>query len=63
MVFRKDLGLGAHRRQGLTVKWALGERSLKFSGEVEQEEIKALERVVDEIDGLVGRESRVPVAD
>ena len=45
------------------LKWALLDRSLKLWEEVEREEIKALERVVDQIDGLVDRAARLPVAD
>ena len=45
------------------IKWALLDRSLKLWEEVEREEIEALERVVDQIDGLVDRARRLPVAD
>ena len=43
------------------IKWALLDRNLKLWGEVEQKEIEALERVVDQIDGLVDRAGRLPV--
>ena len=43
------------------IKWALLDRSLKLWGEVEQKEIEALERVVDQIDGLGDRAERLPV--
>ncbi len=43
------------------LKWTLLDRSLKLWEEVEQEETEALERVADEIDGLVGRAGRLPV--
>ncbi len=43
------------------IKWALLDRSLKLWGEVEQKEIEALERVVDQIDGLSDRAERLPV--
>ena len=43
------------------IKWALLDRSLKLWGEVEQKEIEALERVVDQIDGLHDRAERLPV--
>lgn len=43
------------------LKWALLDRSLKLWGEVEQKEIEALERVVDQIDGLSDRAGRLPV--
>ena len=42
------------------VKWALLERNLKLWQEVERKEIEALERVVDQIDGLVHRAGRLP---
>ena len=44
------------------IKWALLDRSLKLWGEVEQKEIEALERVVDQIDGLGDRAERLPVS-
>lgn len=43
------------------IKWALLDRDLKLWGEVEQKEIEALERIVDQIDGLTGRAGRLPV--
>ena len=43
------------------IKWALLDRDLKLWGEVEQKEIEALERIVDQIDGLTGRVGRLPV--
>ena len=43
------------------VKWALLDRSLKLWGEIEQKELEALERIVDQIDGLVDRAERLPV--
>ena len=45
------------------IKWALLDRSLKLWEEVEREEIEALERIVDQTDGLVDRAGRLPVAD
>ena len=44
------------------IKWALLDRSLKLWGEVEQKEIEALERVVEQIDGLGDRAERLPVS-
>ena len=43
------------------IKWSLLDRNLKLWGEVEQKEIAALERVVDQIDGLGDRAERLPV--
>ena len=43
------------------IKWALLDRSLKLWGEVEQKEIEALERIVDQIDGLTDRAGRLPI--
>ena len=43
------------------IKWVLLDRSLKLWGEFEQKEIEALERVVDQIDGLGDRAERLPV--
>ena len=42
-------------------KWALMDRSLALWREVEQKEIEALERVVDQLDGLRDRAERLPV--
>ena len=44
-----------------SMKWALLDRSLKLWGEVEQKELEALERVVDQIDNLGDRAERLPV--
>ena len=44
-----------------SIKWALSDRNLKLWGEVEQKETEALERVVDQIDGLGDRAERLPV--
>ena len=43
------------------VKWALLDRNLKLWGEFEEKEIEALERIVDQIDGLADRAGRLPV--
>ena len=43
------------------IKWALLDRNLKLWGEVERKEIEALERIVDQIDGLADRAGRLPV--
>ncbi len=43
------------------IKWSLVDRNLKLWGEVEQKEIEALERIVDQIDGLVERAGSLPV--
>ena len=44
-----------------SIKWALLDRNLKLWGEVEEKEIEALERIVDQIDGLADRAGRLPV--
>ena len=43
------------------VKWVLLDRDLKLWEEIERQEIEALERVVDQIDGLADRAGRLPV--
>ena len=43
------------------VKWVLLDRDLKLWEEIERQELEALERVVDQIDGLADRAGRLPV--